>query len=246
MLIGPLTAHGGWRDGSLNWFCPLVFLSDMLPNPSVFTLHSSFLHSEALQGAKTWEAALEDLVWLTLSESQLASPQSLQMLKRPCCPSHRFLDTSKQAIGMLFIHFANVYLSDLTEEDPCSLWVHPVLKKKQQQKNWASHSRPLAALFDYAHVSVPPRYLINFLLDASLGMLLIYAGVRAVSAIVEWRQWDSLRFGEYGEHHVLDWPPTHSEKCLRCPTEGSSCSAPRAAVLFLTLALVLLVPKQFI
>lgn len=43
------------------------------------------------------------------------------------------------------------------------------------------------------------RYLINFLLDASLGMLLIYAGVRAVSAVVEWRQWDSLRFGEYGE-----------------------------------------------
>ncbi|CAB1353500.1 unnamed protein product [Coregonus sp. 'balchen'] len=42
-------------------------------------------------------------------------------------------------------------------------------------------------------------YLINFLLDASLGMLLIYAGVRAVSAIIEWRQWDALRFGEYGE-----------------------------------------------
>lgn len=47
--------------------------------------------------------------------------------------------------------------------------------------------------------SFSPRYLINFLLDASLGMLLIYAGVRGVSAIVEWRQWDSLRFGEYGE-----------------------------------------------
>ncbi|KAG1949342.1 store-operated calcium entry regulator STIMATE [Pimephales promelas] len=64
---------------------------------------------------------------------------------------------------MLFIHFANVYLSDLTEEDPCSL------------------------------------YLINFLLDATLGMLVIYGGVKAVSAVVEWRQWDSLRFGEYGE-----------------------------------------------
>ncbi|XP_067854407.1 store-operated calcium entry regulator STIMATE [Heptranchias perlo] len=64
---------------------------------------------------------------------------------------------------MLFIHFANVYLSDLTEEDPCSL------------------------------------YLINFLLDATLGMLLIYAGVRAVSALVEWRHWESLRFGEYGD-----------------------------------------------
>lgn len=95
---------------------------------------------------------------------------SILMLKRFREPKHErrpwkiwFLDTSKQAIGMLFIHFANVYLSDLTEEDPCSL------------------------------------YLINFLLDASLGMLIIYTGVRAVSAIVEWRQWDSLRFGEYGE-----------------------------------------------
>uniref|UniRef100_A0A671T1Q7 Store-operated calcium entry regulator STIMATE-like n=1 Tax=Sinocyclocheilus anshuiensis TaxID=1608454 RepID=A0A671T1Q7_9TELE len=84
---------------------------------------------------------------------------------RPLLPftSLRFLDTSKQAIGMLFIHFANVYLSDLTEEDPCSL------------------------------------YLINFLLDATLGMLVIYGGVKAVNAVVEWRQWDSLRFGEYGE-----------------------------------------------
>ncbi|XP_030425224.1 store-operated calcium entry regulator STIMATE-like isoform X2 [Gopherus evgoodei] len=95
---------------------------------------------------------------------------STLMLKRFREPKHErrpwriwFLDTSKQAIGMLFIHFANVYLSDLTEEDPCSL------------------------------------YLINFLLDATLGMLLIYAGVRIVSSIVEWQQWESLRFGEYGD-----------------------------------------------
>ncbi|XP_040215382.1 store-operated calcium entry regulator STIMATE-like isoform X1 [Rana temporaria] len=95
---------------------------------------------------------------------------SILMLKRLREPKHErrpwkiwFLDTSKQAIGMLFIHFANVYLSDLTREDPCTL------------------------------------YLINFLLDATLGMLLIYAGVRVVSCVVEWRQWDSLRFGEYGD-----------------------------------------------
>ncbi|CAH2312410.1 store-operated calcium entry regulator STIMATE [Pelobates cultripes] len=95
---------------------------------------------------------------------------SILMLKRFREPKHErrpwriwFLDTSKQAIGMLFIHFANVYLSDLTGEDPCSL------------------------------------YLINFLLDATLGMLLIYAGVRVVSCVVEWGQWDSLRFGEYGD-----------------------------------------------
>ncbi|XP_030063312.1 store-operated calcium entry regulator STIMATE isoform X1 [Microcaecilia unicolor] len=95
---------------------------------------------------------------------------STLMLKRFREPKHErrpwkiwFLDTSKQAIGMLFIHFANVYLSGLTGDDPCSL------------------------------------YLINFLLDATLGMLLIYAGVRAVSSLVEWQQWESLRFGEYGE-----------------------------------------------
>ncbi|XP_052633403.1 store-operated calcium entry regulator STIMATE isoform X2 [Harpia harpyja] len=95
---------------------------------------------------------------------------STLMLKRFREPKHErrpwriwFLDTSKQAIGMLFIHFANVYLSDLTEEDPCSL------------------------------------YLINFLLDATLGMLLIYIGIRVVSSIVEWQQWESLRFGEYGD-----------------------------------------------
>ncbi|KAJ1110415.1 hypothetical protein NDU88_007767 [Pleurodeles waltl] len=95
---------------------------------------------------------------------------STLMLKRFREPKHErrpwriwFLDTSKQAIGMLFIHFANVYLSELTVGDPCSL------------------------------------YLINFLLDATLGMLIIYAGVRTVGVIVEWRQWDSLRFGEYGD-----------------------------------------------
>ncbi|EPY76912.1 hypothetical protein CB1_001347004 [Camelus ferus] len=43
------------------------------------------------------------------------------------------------------------------------------------------------------------QYLINFLLDATVGMLLIYVGVRAVSVLVEWQQWESLRFGEYGD-----------------------------------------------
>ncbi|XP_044907323.1 store-operated calcium entry regulator STIMATE isoform X1 [Panthera pardus] len=107
--------------------------------------------------------------WRTRS-STLLSCVLCVMVKRFREPKHErrpwriwFLDTSKQAIGMLFIHFANVYLADLTEEDPCSL------------------------------------YLINFLLDATVGMLLIYVGVRAVSVLVEWQQWESLRFGEYGD-----------------------------------------------
>uniref|UniRef100_UPI00358F3BAB store-operated calcium entry regulator STIMATE isoform X1 n=1 Tax=Myxine glutinosa TaxID=7769 RepID=UPI00358F3BAB len=74
-----------------------------------------------------------------------------------------FFDTSKQICGQLFIHFANVYLSNLTKDDPCSL------------------------------------YLVNFLLDATLGMLLIWLGIRLTSRIVEWRRWEWLQFGEYGD-----------------------------------------------
>ncbi|OXB64336.1 hypothetical protein ASZ78_004969 [Callipepla squamata] len=74
-----------------------------------------------------------------------------------------FFDTSKQAIGALFIHFANVFLSDITEEDPCSL------------------------------------YLINFILDATLGMLLIWLGVKVVSWTVQRWKYTHLVFGEYGD-----------------------------------------------
>ncbi|KAM4711667.1 transmembrane protein 110, like isoform 3-T3 [Anableps anableps] len=74
-----------------------------------------------------------------------------------------FFDTSKQAIGALFIHFANVFLSTLTKEDPCSL------------------------------------YLMNFLLDATLGMLVIWVAVKLVSKLVEHKQWRLLSFGEYGD-----------------------------------------------
>ncbi|KAM3587759.1 uncharacterized protein V6R79_013483 [Siganus canaliculatus] len=74
-----------------------------------------------------------------------------------------FFDTSKQAIGALFIHFANVFLSTLTKEDPCSL------------------------------------YLMNFLLDATLGMLVIWLAVKLVSRLVEYKQWTLLMFGEYGD-----------------------------------------------
>ncbi|KAM8884482.1 transmembrane protein 110, like [Synchiropus picturatus] len=72
-------------------------------------------------------------------------------------------DTSKQAIGALFIHFANVFLSTLTKEDPCSL------------------------------------YLMNFLLDATLGMLVIWIAVKLLSKLIECKQWMLLTFGEYGD-----------------------------------------------
>lgn len=74
-----------------------------------------------------------------------------------------FYDTSKQAIGSLFIHFANVFLSTFTKDDPCSL------------------------------------YLMNFLLDATLGMLVIWLALKLFSKLVEYKQWTLLTLGEYGD-----------------------------------------------
>lgn len=71
------------------------------------------------------------------------------------------------------------------------------------------------------------RYLINFLLDATVGMLLIYVGVRAVSVLVEWQQWESLRFGEYGNVHghwvecVGDYSPYVARKSKGLGAFGS-------------------------
>lgn len=44
----------------------------------------------------------------------------MQMVLSYTLHFHRFYDTSKQAIGALIIHFANVYLSTLFKGDPCT------------------------------------------------------------------------------------------------------------------------------
>lgn len=49
--------------------------------------------------------------------------------------------------------------------------------------------------------SVFNRYLLNFLLDATLGMLVIWVGVKVVAKTVERKQLTLLMFGEYGELH---------------------------------------------
>ncbi|XP_069618448.1 store-operated calcium entry regulator STIMATE-like [Ranitomeya imitator] len=77
-------------------------------------------------------------------------------------------DTSKQAIGALFIHFTNIFLSNLTEEDPCCLYLYCTD---------------------------------NFLLDATLGMILtgLWLCVKFVSMIVQRRRCTLLVFSEYGD-----------------------------------------------
>lgn len=43
----------------------------------------------------------------------------------------------------------------------------------------------------------------NFLLDAMLGMLVIWLAVKLVSKLVEYKQWTLLMFGEYGEWQIF-------------------------------------------
>ncbi|XP_014777945.1 store-operated calcium entry regulator STIMATE isoform X1 [Octopus bimaculoides] len=89
--------------------------------------------------------------------------------KRFCEPKHErrpwkiwFYDTSKQAIGAAVIHFANVFLADMFQGDPCT---------------W---------------------YFVSFLLDSTVGLLVIYIGLKIGQWLALRKGWESLRFGEYG------------------------------------------------
>nr|KAG5708818.1 hypothetical protein BaRGS_031972 [Batillaria attramentaria] len=77
--------------------------------------------------------------------------------------SPQFFDTSKQAFGAAVIHFANVFLADMFQGDPCT---------------W---------------------YFISFLLDSTLGLLVIYLGLKLTQIVAHRYGCKSLYFGEYGE-----------------------------------------------
>lgn len=42
-------------------------------------------------------------------------------------------------------------------------------------------------------------YLVNFMLDSTVGLLIIYTVLSVVSCVVNWRNIVPLRSGEYGE-----------------------------------------------
>lgn len=92
------------------------------------------------------------------------------ILKRFCEPRrHRrpwiiwFYDTSKQGVGALVIHFANIFLAEFFQGDPCT---------------W---------------------YIVSFLLDSSVGLAFIFAGIRLTQHVSRRRGWNLLVFGEYGK-----------------------------------------------
>lgn len=89
--------------------------------------------------------------------------------KRYCEPKYErrpwkiwFFDTSKQGFGAFVIHFANVFLADMFQGDPCT---------------W---------------------YVVSFLLDSTIGLLVIYIGLKITQVIVNRKKCETLKFGEYG------------------------------------------------
>jgi len=43
------------------------------------------------------------------------------------------------------------------------------------------------------------RYIINFLLDSSVGLGIIYIGIRMSQYLSRVKQWEAINFGEYGQ-----------------------------------------------
>ncbi|EFA05999.1 store-operated calcium entry regulator STIMATE [Tribolium castaneum] len=85
-----------------------------------------------------------------------------------------FYDTSKQGMGAMAIHLANVWLAGQYQGDPCT---------------W---------------------YLINFLLDSSLGLLIIFVGIRLSQYLSRKKGWEAINFGEYGK------PPSANAWMAQC------------------------------
>lgn len=85
-----------------------------------------------------------------------------------------FYDTSKQGMGALVIHLANVFLAGQFHGDPCT---------------W---------------------YIINFLLDSSIGLFIIYIGIRLSQYLAKKKHWEAINFGEYGK------PPSMNAWIAQC------------------------------
>ncbi|XP_058057106.1 store-operated calcium entry regulator STIMATE-like [Anopheles bellator] len=129
----------------------------------------------AAEGNTEWQTlhcskdALTDLFGWFLQGILASLAFTCLIAKRFCEPQYNrrswetwWYDTSKQGIGALVIHMANVYLAPLFQGDPCT---------------W---------------------YIINFLLDSTIGLFIIYIGIKTCQYLARKKKWDAINFGEYG------------------------------------------------
>ncbi|KAJ2948645.1 hypothetical protein O0L34_g7901 [Tuta absoluta] len=106
-----------------------------------------------------------------------------------------FYDTSKQGLGALIIHAANVWLSPLQPGNSCT---------------W---------------------YIVNFMIDSTLGLVIIWAGIRLAQYCARTYDIPLINFGEYGK------PPQCSAWLCQCVLYAALATFAKSA-----LALVLRLP----
>lgn len=82
----------------------------------------------------------------------------------------------------MVIHMTNIYLSPLFKGDPCTWWVN----------NSATDN-------GIPNETSRSRYIINFLLDSTIGLFIIYIGIRICTCLAKAKNWEAINFGEYSE-----------------------------------------------
>lgn len=53
--------------------------------------------------------------------------------------------------------------------------------------------------YSILHSIICFRYIINFLLDSTIGLFIVYIGIRICQYLAKIKRWDSINFGEYGK-----------------------------------------------
>ena len=126
------------------------------------------------------------------------------------------------------------YGSNHHQPNPCTCVTSP-LGYKCRQCWWkvSAVAAPLILLL----LSLFFRYLINFLLDSTLGLVVIYLCLQFMQVVVRMYDWDSLRFGEYGKLEQYFNAAVQLEvSCLHTRRVSSLCSVAwewRSAYIFL-------------
>ncbi|KAJ8925668.1 hypothetical protein NQ315_009513 [Exocentrus adspersus] len=145
------------------------------------TTNIIFLQEPPSGGLHCKKDALTDIFGWFLQVLLASLAFTCLIAKRFCEPHHErrswliwFYDTSKQGMGAIAIHMANVWLAGQYTGDPCT---------------W---------------------YLINFLLDSSLGLFIIFIGIRLCQYLARTKGWEAINFGEYGT------PPSPNAWMAQC------------------------------
>ncbi|KAM7306556.1 store-operated calcium entry regulator STIMATE [Ixodes scapularis] len=75
----------------------------------------------------------------------------------------------------------------------------PKARSSSKARRHSEIKRPLAASAFLLRVIDRPRYIVSFLLDSSVGLAFIFAGIRLTQHVSRRRGWNLLVFGEYGK-----------------------------------------------